>query len=74
MSSGRGVKHIGIIGGGFTGTMTAVQLIERSNGPLEIVILNDRGTFNKGMAYDPYSKDHLLNVTAAKMSAYPDRP
>ncbi|MEO8587807.1 MAG: FAD/NAD(P)-binding protein [Flavobacteriales bacterium] len=68
------MKRIGIIGGGFTGTMTAVQLIERANGPLAITIVNDRGTFNKGVAYDPYSKGHLLNVTAAKMSAYPDRP
>lgn len=54
--------------------MTAVQLIERAQGPLSITIINERGTFSKGIAYDPYSKGHLLNVTAARMSAYPDRP
>lgn len=68
------MRTIGIIGGGFTGTMTAVQLIERAQGPLSITIINERGTFSKGIAYDPYSKGHLLNVTAARMSAYPDRP
>ena len=68
------MKTIGIIGGGFTGTMTAVQLIERAQELLSFTIINERGTFNKGIAYDPYSKGHLLNVTAARMSAYPDRP
>lgn len=68
------MKKIGIIGGGFTGTMTAVQLIYKSTAPCEIILINERETLNKGIAYNPYSDKHLLNVIAGKMSAYPDRP
>src|SRR5690606_37223211 len=39
-----------------------------------IIVVNDTKTFNKGIAYNPYSGKHLLNVTAGKMSAYPDKP
>jgi uncharacterized NAD(P)/FAD-binding protein YdhS len=68
------MKKIGIIGGGFTGTMTAVQLIRKSIEPCEIIIINEKETFNKGIAYNPYSEKHLLNVISAKMSAFPDEP
>lgn len=68
------MKKIGIIGGGFTGTMTAVQLIRKSTYPVEISIVNERETFNTGIAYNPYSKKHLLNVTTARMSAFADQP
>ena len=68
------MKKIGIIGGGFTGTMTAVQLIDKSSEPCEIILINERETLHKGIAYNPYSDKHLLNVIADKMSAYPDKP
>lgn len=66
------MRKIGIIGAGFTGTMTAVHLIEKASEPWEIILINERETFNKGIAYSPYSGKHLLNVIAAKMSAYPN--
>ncbi len=68
------VQKIGIIGGGFAGTMTAVQLIHQSRIPCEIIIINEKETFNKGIAYNTYSQRHILNVVTAKMSAYPDKP
>lgn len=68
------MKKIGIIGGGFTGTMTAVQLIEKSTAPLEIILINERETLNRGIAFNPYSDKHLLNVITAKMSAFADYP
>ena len=68
------MKKIGIIGGGFSGTMTAVQLIEKATAPCEIIVINKTETFNKGIAYHPYSDKHLLNVIAQKMSAFPDKP
>ncbi len=67
------MKTIGIIGAGFTGTMTAVHLISKSTEPCEIYLINERETLNKGIAYNPYSSKHLLNVVAAKMSAFPSR-
>lgn len=66
------MKKIGIIGGGFTGTMTAVQLIRNTSISFEIVIICTENTFNRGIAFAPYSKSHLLNVATAKMSALPD--
>lgn len=68
------MQKIGIIGGGFTGTMAAIQLIEKSVEPCEIIIINERETFCKGTSYNPYSVRHILNVVAAKMSAFPDKP
>lgn len=68
------LKKIGIIGGGFTGSMTAVHLIEKSTQPCEIILINKRESLNKGLAYNPYSNKHLLNVVAGKMSAFPDKP
>ncbi|MDQ3101933.1 MAG: FAD/NAD(P)-binding protein, partial [Bacteroidota bacterium] len=66
--------RIGIIGGGFSGMLTAVQLIRNCDRPIEIIVFNERGTLAKGIAYDPYSRRHLLNVTTRRMSAFSDRP
>jgi uncharacterized NAD(P)/FAD-binding protein YdhS len=64
------MRKIGIIGGGFSGTMTAVHLIQNAVDPIEIIIICEGETFNKGIAFNPYSKYHLLNVPASKMSAF----
>jgi uncharacterized NAD(P)/FAD-binding protein YdhS len=68
------MKKIGIVGAGFSGTMTAVHLIDKATEPFEIILINERESFNKGIAYNPYSKKHLLNVQAGKMSAYSEKP
>ena len=68
------MRTIGIIGGGFTGTMTAVQLIQQSQEPIHIILIDRRKNLNRGVAYNPYSKVQLLNVIASKMSAFPDKP
>lgn len=68
------MKKIGIIGAGFTGIMTAVQLIEKSNSPFEIIIINEKENLIKGPAYNTYSGKHLLNVITGRMSAYSDNP
>ena len=68
------MKNIGIIGGGFSGTMTAVQLIQQSTNPLSITVFETRDTLNRGIAYNPGSGKLLLNVIASKMSAFPDKP
>lgn len=68
------MDKIGIIGGGFTGTMTAVQLINKLSSPCEIVLIGEKGSINTGTAYNPYSGNHLLNVVAGSMSAFPNKP
>ncbi len=67
-------KHIVIIGGGFCGTMTAVNLIRDAKSPLKITIINAGAPFILGVAFKSYSSKHLLNVAANNMSAYPEDP
>jgi len=63
-----------IIGAGFSGTMTAVQLMRQSTTPLRVVLVNKSGRMARGLAYGTRSPAHLLNVPAGNMSALPDAP
>ncbi len=65
------MTKIALIGGGFSGTMCAVQLIHQSTEPIEILLFNEKASLNRGVAYLPYSNKHLLNVVVSKMSAFP---
>ncbi len=67
-------KKIVIIGAGFSGTLLAVQLVNRASNPLEVVITERTGRFGRGVAYGTEEPSHLLNVQAFKMSAFPERP
>jgi len=68
------MKKTGIIGGGFTGTVLVAQLVKKASKPCEIIVINNKDTLNKGIAYNTYSNKHLLNVITGKMSAFPDKP
>ncbi len=64
---------IAIVGSGFSGTMVALHLAEQM--PLDqSVLLCERDEFACGPAYATGNAGHLLNVRAANMSAFPDRP
>ncbi len=67
-------EHIAIIGGGFSGVMTAVNLARLSTRPLRTTIINDRCPTGRGVAYGMRRPEHLLNVAARNMSALPDQP
>jgi len=61
-----------IVGGGFSGVLLAINLI-RHDGPSAVLI--ERGSqAGRGLAYSTHHPDHLLNVRAANMSAFPDQP
>lgn len=64
------MKKILIAGGGFTGTIAAVHLIQKATDAFELIIINQKESFNRGIAFNPNSKKHLLNVIASKMSAF----
>lgn len=66
------MKTIAIVGGGFCGTITAVNLARLSDHPLRIVIINDRYPTGRGVAYSSKRPEHLLNVVARNMSALAD--
>lgn len=64
-----------VIGAGFAGTATAIQLLRAwRGGPLELTLLERAGEFGPGVAFSTPDAQHLLNVNAAGMSALPDTP
>jgi len=69
-----GFQHIAVIGGGFSGTMTAVNLARLSAAPLRITLVNAGSPTGRGIAYGTRRPEHLLNVAARNMSALPDHP
>jgi len=66
-------SHVVIIGGGFSGTMQAINLL-RHHGPRATLIERRAVRLGRGVAYNAASDDLLLNVRAANMSALPDDP
>src|SRR5687768_3232930 len=66
--------RIAIIGGGFSGVMTTVNLVRLSPHPLEVTIVNGHRPAGRGVAYGTRRMEHLLNVAARNMSAFPDQP
>jgi len=64
---------IAVVGAGFSGTITALQLLGRI-GTRSVLLCERAPTFARGAAYSTDQHVHLLNVRAANMSAFPDRP
>jgi uncharacterized NAD(P)/FAD-binding protein YdhS/Tfp pilus assembly protein PilF len=63
------------VGAGAAGTLTATRLLDeaaRRGRPIEIVLIDPRGTTGRGIAYSTVDDRHLLNVPAGRMSAYPE--
>jgi uncharacterized NAD(P)/FAD-binding protein YdhS len=66
--------RIAVIGGGFSGVMTAIHLLWRCQ-PGERVYLVERGDrVGPGLAYGTKHPRHLVNVRAENMSAFADEP
>ena len=68
---------VAIIGGGFSGTMVATQLLGRATVerlPMHLLVIDRQASFAEGPAYRTADSRHLLNVPAGNMSAWPDRP
>ncbi len=65
---------VAIVGGGFSGTVTAINLARLSRSPLQVVVVNSGFPLGRGIAYSTRQVEHLLNVVARNMSALADRP
>ncbi|WP_433910239.1 FAD/NAD(P)-binding protein [Sphingomonas yabuuchiae] len=68
-----GIDHVAIIGGGFAGTLLAINLV-RHGGPRATLIERRANQLARGVAYSAAHADHLLNVRAGNMSALRDDP
>ncbi len=73
MNEDPGCCDIAIVGGGCSGVLTAAQLL-RQGFSGRIRIIEPRARLGRGLAYSTSFPEHLLNVPAEKMSAFPDRP
>jgi len=65
---------IAIVGAGFSGTMVACQLLHSKGPCLEVLLIDRAGSFEQGLAYGTRDPNHLLNVSARAMSAWPNNP
>lgn len=68
------MQTIAIIGGGFCGSVAAVNLMRLSEGPLRVALVNRGFPVGRGVAYGTRRPEHLLNVAARNMSALADHP
>lgn len=68
-------QQIVIVGGGFSGTLTAVHLLrEARRGQLHLTLIERNPRVARGLAYRIWDDSMLLNVPAGNMSALVDEP
>ncbi|MCI0363817.1 MAG: FAD/NAD(P)-binding protein [Phycisphaerales bacterium] len=69
-------RTIAILGGGFCGATLAARLALRDAGQLLRIVLVERSKrqLATGPAYATANPNHLLNVPAGRMSAWPEEP
>lgn len=63
-----------IVGGGFAGALTAMKLLDRTEVPLSITILEPRAELGRGVAYSTTEAVHLVNGPAGTFSIHPEEP
>lgn len=69
------MKRVAIVGGGFSGTAVAIQLLRAAKQPLAIALIErEPRQFARGVAYGTFDPRHILNVPAARMSLDPAAP
>jgi uncharacterized NAD(P)/FAD-binding protein YdhS len=68
------MRTVAIVGGGFSGAVTAINLARLSRTPLRVIVINKGYPLARGVAYSTRRPEHLLNVVARNMSALADQP
>jgi uncharacterized NAD(P)/FAD-binding protein YdhS len=68
------MSSVVIVGGGFSGAVTAVNLVRLTDAPLAVTVVNAGRPLARGVAYGTPRPEHLLNVVARNMSALADQP
>ncbi len=73
VGDGKG-RRIAIVGAGFSGSLLALHLLKACRPEDRIYLVERNHNFGRGLAYATGNPNHLLNVRASNMSAYPDDP
>jgi uncharacterized NAD(P)/FAD-binding protein YdhS len=64
-------ESIAIVGGGFSGTLLAINLMRYSRAHV-LLIEREPDKLGRGLAFGTDNPEHILNVRASNMSAFPD--
>ncbi|HEV2112320.1 MAG TPA: FAD/NAD(P)-binding protein [Gammaproteobacteria bacterium] len=68
------MRTLAIVGAGFSGAATAIQLLRRHGQlPFQLALINRHPNLARGVAYGTQSPSHLLNVPAGRMGLFPDQ-
>jgi len=67
-------SDVAIVGGGASGTLTAIHLMASRAHDLTVTVHDASGEIGTGVAYGTTDRRHLLNVRSRHMSAFPDIP
>ncbi len=67
-------QKIAIVGGGASGVIAAANLLRTLGERAEIILIERHANIGRGLAYATSDPNHLLNVRAANMSAFPGEP
>jgi uncharacterized NAD(P)/FAD-binding protein YdhS len=67
-------RTLAIAGAGFSGTLLALHALRRAPPGTDVMLIERSRRFGRGLAYGSGNPNHLLNVPAARMSAFQDRP
>ncbi|WP_329417872.1 FAD/NAD(P)-binding protein (plasmid) [Streptomyces sp. NBC_00704] len=71
------MRRVAVVGAGAAGSLTAAQLLRqaaRRGRAVEVWLVDPGSGTGPGVAYGTSDPRHLLNVPAARMSAFPDDP
>lgn len=68
------VYDVAVVGSGFSAISLVTNLLERLPSKASIAIVGDDSAFGRGTAYRTELHLHRLNVPAARMSAFADKP
>jgi uncharacterized NAD(P)/FAD-binding protein YdhS len=70
----RTTHHVLVIGGGASGVLMTAHLLRHRDPQLRVTLVEKSPELGAGIAYGTSHPDHLLNVRAANMSAFPGDP
>jgi len=67
------IKKIAIVGAGFSGAVTAMNLLRTTKTSIKVILIDEGVPDAKGLAYSSFDDNFVLNVPAQNMSAFPDK-
>ncbi|MGO9135775.1 MAG: FAD/NAD(P)-binding protein [Methylovirgula sp.] len=68
------MTSVAIIGGGFSGTILAINLMSQGSAQDHLILIEKRAEIGVGQAYSTHDPNHLLNIPAVGMSPIADVP